>query len=829
MRRLFEAEIDQAQGCSREVRVTHHLAIQRAILQNAAIAALEYLLDIEAESAEPHLTTELLSPSDGTPVSILDTILPPIRGTGWASCAMGWYETPATTGSGTTEPLVRELTRWVNFRNERFGHGVVDEATWKTADEWFPRLSKKLTLVLDSLLPVVTDDGSLVLKCPRRDLTIRSLRLIAGAPFVLRRIKRKASTWRLSYQRLSLSDATEGNFELPESPLLSHIESGPSQYSARSVIISSSETWRPLVRLPARQTNFFHGRRNELKQLEQWYSDSESRVCLIYGEGGIGKTTLALEFLNTLLDSSTSSVNWKPEIIAFYSAKQTRWGARGLEYIRGVSPMISESARLLARAVENRLGKEWYDDDPKRTIDRASNLLNEVGVGRDKILLVLDNTETLSRNQTEEGGLDEIIRHLSKRLCRVILTSRRREKVEAAPIQVLPMSDSDGAELLARLAGVYAAQPLTMAGEATLRRYSRKLAGRPLLLDVFARQASSHGASLDGALQSVLQTAGADLGRFLFEDAWQRISAADREVFATIAKIPDPIDSQVIGWICAESGVAHEVWLEAFEETRFGHLHDYGTGYDLELMPDTRSFLATKYQQMSSNEKARLDRRISKVRRRQEQFLKAQEGEVDDRIEEAFRTAAAKAAKIAVLAGRLQDARLWFEEAVRIDARNAALWDRFAWFVMMKLRDFDEAERISREACRLDPKSSEALFTLGMVNARRGRIAEADRALMAAGKLGKASHLVALQRARARVAALRSSAADSERLLSEGLALVNEAESRRGTDYWHKHIDECKRVRSMLDDLQRQLIGPKEPVVEHRRSGGKTPNPPKKA
>jgi tetratricopeptide (TPR) repeat protein len=818
MKKLYLDQLETLESHGREIRVTHCLAIQRSVLQTAALSALEYILDVDSEFVDSQTAEEILQPADGTPISVLDGLLPAIRCSGWSSCAIGWYEaTPDSDTGELREPLVRELVRWVGFRNERFGHGVVDEATWQSANEWFPPLTRILICVLEPLLPAVSDDGKLVLYAPNREVKLQTLRLIDGAPLVIRRIKKRGSTWRLEYQRLNLDLASTGSYDLTQNLLLTHIEAGASLYSPRSVVVGPSDTWRPLVSLPARQTNEFYGRGNELKQLEQWFLDTDSRACLVYGEGGIGKTTLALEFLNSLLDSPSQRLTWRPDVIAFYSAKQTRWGAKGLEYIRGISPMISESARLLARVVEDRLGKDWYDEDPKKTIDRAAQLLNDVGVGRDKVLLILDNTETLSRSQSDERGLGDLIRHLSKRLCRVLLTSRRRERVEAAPIQLLPMSEEEGATLLRRLGSVYGAEPIKMAGEATLRRFSGKLSGRPLLIDVFARQASSRGSSLEGALQAVLQTAGADLGRFLFEDAWQRISAPERDVFAILAGMPDPIDSQVVGWICAEVGIAHEVWFEAFEETRFGHIQDYGTRYDLELMPDTRMFLATKSQQLAVDDRARLDRCLNKVRSRSDQYFKAHESGVHDRVREAFRTAAAKAAKIAGCAGRLDDARLWYEEAIRVDANNAALWDRFAWFMMIRMRDLSMADRLAKEACKIDPTSADAFFTRGMVAARLGKLGDADRWLDEAAKLGKPKHLVSLQKARARITALQSGASDGEKLIGEVEHLITAAELRQSRDYWQKHIEECGRIRRQLKEIRRRLLRKKKVVVEHKQ------------
>jgi len=123
---------------------------------------------------------------------------------------------------------------------------------------------------------------------------------------------------------------------------------------------------------------------------------------------------------------------------------------------------------------------------------------------------------------------------------------------------------------------------------------------------------------------------------------------------------------------------------------------------------------------------------------------------VTDRISDAFRTDAAKAAWQAASRGLNEDATFWYEEAIKVEPTNAQLLDRFAFFLAAKVRDLDRAALVAKEACRLDPSYPDAFFTAGHVAASLGSVSLADQMLDKAAALGMPPHRCELQKARAR-------------------------------------------------------------------------------
>lgn len=793
-------------------------ALVRSVLQTAAFAVLDYcheeVDDIE-QTAVPGLAFAMLAPSDGAPGRIIDTCLPLVQQAGWTGCCRAWF---ARASIGSDLPLNRRVEQWVRYRNDRPAHGVVAQDTVREALTWLPRLARTLVEALTDLLPTLESDGRLVIR--RNGLReappviVSSLRLHnTDEPIVVRSIAPRGPSWRVTYQSVAPDHSQEGTFELaPAAPLIALTRLEQRLYRSWVVDLDGSTAWKPDVLLPARQTTTFEGRAQQLAAIHEWMNDGDSRVCNVFGDGGIGKTTLVTEYLNGILSGSNPPA-WRPDVICFFSAKETRWGPDGLERLRGAVPSLEDAAREVVRCYEERLDRSWFEGDTKQIVDRAATLMSGLGLGRNSILLVLDNAETLARSADEEVALGKAIAHLGKRLCRVLITSRRREKVEAYPIDVPPMADEEAVRLLRRLAQEYHAAPLRDAGDSLVRKVTRQFGGRPLLLETVARLVGTFGYSIDRGIESTMSLAAGDLGTFLYEDAWIRIGSPERSAFLVIGQLGGTVSGDIIGWACAELGVSHSAVLSAFEETRFGNLLDYGAHFDLCMDPSARAFLTQKFSGATAATRELVGRAAARVQDRHRQLLVAQGEPVNDRVAQAFRTDAARAAHRAARAHQVDDALRWYEEAIQVDRGNAALLDRFAWYLMKECKDLVRALQVATQACAADPSDADAHFTAGMIQARIGDPKRADELIAKAERLGKPPHLCALQQARARTRALElllgKEPVDIQRandLAKEGGALLERGKlTGQASALDAKHEAERSRTKRRLDSYQDRL------------------------
>lgn len=759
------------------LQYSYLLSIFRYTMQTAAFSCFEAaaaLADLPEQAHEQAL--KLLQPSDGDFTSTLDLCLPALR-RAWPGCAQGWFDNRGTDFESSGSSICSAI---ISKRNDRLGHGVLDQLSVQEELTRLPQRITDLIQVVGDLLPEFEDnsDGAAKLMTPSESVVVEVVRRQQSQLVLIRRIEHRGSVWRVRGQLLSHVQAPAVVIEISDrSALFAALDTDSSSLSSR-VVPLKDDVWRTSVLLPLRQTETFEGRSAEISSLREWWGDIDSRACLVYGEGGIGKTTLVLEFLHGFMESPPEDLLWRPELIFFYSAKLTRWGVAGLEQIGGINANINEALRSLARVLEPKLGRDWHTEDSRSLIAKTASLFREAGLNRDSILLVLDNAETLARTASEETGLGKVLREISTKVAKVLITSRRREAVEATFVQVPPMTDDVGATLLGKLADAYGALAILQAGEARKRKISREFGGKPILLDVLVRHIANTGCGIDDGANAILSQERGDLGAFLFEDAWKRMEPAYRDVFLTLGQLGGSVSEQLLTWSCAEFTCYSPNWLSAFEETRFGSLIDYGANFDITLDNGAREFLAAKYAELSHAERQRVATAVGKVRKKHYQVIAAAEERISDRVARAFRTTAAKAAKLAAARRDTDAAIRWYEEATIIDSANAALFDRFAWYLMVNDR-LDKAASVARKARELDPKDADSHFTAGMIAARRADVGEADAALALAESRGKAAHLVALQRARARIeraiVLTHTDVVERRRLLSDAVKLLDGA------------------------------------------------------
>ncbi len=812
MKSSFEAKLRECIACTdRPLAFQQLLALQRSCLQVAALTAVDlYEARVRpmSELELGDLLVQMLTPADGTPIQLLDVLLPSLRSQLDPRLCSGWYPAEVTPGGiAVRDGLAKRLETWVAFRNNRPGHGVLDRTT---IDAEFSTLTSLLSLSLSVLEPLLPDrpdskvSKGLAITHLMPNIPVKSCPSDHGEPVVIRSIRCKRGVWSAQCQTLHLETSRDLAVDMHQDAPLLRIGGGlPRQRFVGWSAQVGAKTWASLVDVPSRQTAHFEGRQTELEQLLSWCNDLESRACLLYGDGGIGKTTLTLEFVHNLLERPPSDLRFRPEVICFYSAKLTRWTEHGLEHFSALQPVLEDSVRQLLYSLHDNLDRQWWKVSGQSLIDKVAGELRNAGIERNSALLIVDNAETLSTKPGDDQILGEALSSISRKVCRVLITSRRREKLEAHPIEVASLDDEAGCALLRRLGSELGAGAIISAGDARLRKESRALNGKPILLEALARHIANAGLSIDAAKTQILRDAQDGLSEFLYQDAWARMSGEHRLVFIVLAEIDIPLTSHVIGWTCSSVGVPHLSWLSAFEETYFGSKLEYGAEYEIEIAPMAAEFFRLKGRHLPLPERSNVDQLKVAVTRRQQERERAASAPASDRIEEAFKTPEARAAKLSARLGRLEDANLWYEEALAKDSQNSALFDRYAWFLMQLYGDLDKAKKMAEIACRLDPNNSDAHFTKGMILYRRFDLADGDQAMEAAEKLGKPETVCLLQKARARMSNLRKHDSELElrsALLNQAEALLDRARRSlvKHDRYYLKNLDSCNKLTAWL-------------------------------
>jgi tetratricopeptide (TPR) repeat protein len=809
MQSLYQSQLELARGLDSDVAsLTHLSSILRSLLQSAAICAIEIVQ--QAAPATEH-DTELdgyldrfSQPSDGLPIEVLDHLVPAIRGLVSRQYFRGWFE---TTGAGDP-PLVAALNEWVRFRNHRLGHGVVDAPT---AALWSQKTDALITRLLTEGAGVLprSDSASLRVRVGDVDVRISTPLVIDGHPIVVSKIGPSKGLWKLHAQLLSLDNARVLTVDLPATNVFATDGVRPEKFRWTEVP-SIDGPKLVLHNIPGRQTSTFVGRKRELEKLVEWFDElGDYRPCLVFGDGGFGKTTLVLEFFNSLIEGEAETKAPPPSIISYYTAKRTRWSEDGLIHIKGMSEAMEDSVRELMYCLGPVLGRDWYRLQGRALVDRAAGELKAEGFSRDDVLLIIDNTETLATSTADAEALGDFLKQVAKSIGRVVITSRRRELLAAEPVPVSQLSEAEALTLIQRLGAAYEAIAVQQSGDVKLRRACEQLMYKPLLIDTLVRYIARSSSSVQEGLDQILRKTNDELLEFLYEDAWQRMPAAVQDVFMTLVLLATPVDGKSVGDVCREIGVQHAEFQASLAETYFATVVDHGEVYDMEIVELAKEFFRQKKKRLVAHEADKLEKIATRVDKLATARFEIAKNYRRDRVADAFRSEFAKAAKIATFKKDHKGARELFELALQDEPLNAALRERYASFLFRTLRDTPGALPVAQAAIELDPKNADAHLTLGLILYKLGQLGAGDRSIARAEELGKTPALCMLRRAIARYHAVARQpyARSSGRLLREAEQFIELAMRAANTKdfYYEKNRRETEKYAAMVSALRNRI------------------------
>jgi len=748
MKEIYKGHVETANKLSEGEKLSFLTSVLRSLLQTVVVTSFE-LIRAKTPSDEIDLlefSNRFRKPVDGLPVEILDNVVPFLREYVAPQLVSGWFE---ITKSSKT-PLSKQLKTWVEFRNKRPGHGVLDD---KISSEWAAKTEKIILECLDAfelMLPELCKENSLKFQDGLGSGNIDTPIVHDGCAIVILNAKPKKGIWTLSGQILSYENAKEFTVNLNENNIfcIENLKS-PEKYDL-SEIISNNNHYSFYHNLPIRQTYTFEGRAEELKTLEEWMEDQDSRYCLVYGDGGYGKTTLVLELLNQFKESNFDFDEPIPEIICFYTAKLTKWTEQGLKHFTGITPAMDECIRELMRCFYSVLPAEWYSVSGKPLIDKAVGVIKENKYSRNDILLVLDNTETLATSAQEVKDLGAFFKLIGKYIGRVIITSRRREFIEATPIPIEGLSEAEAVSLMQRIANECSASPIIQAGEAKLRKVSNQLMRKPILLEALVKYISNSRVGIDAAIDNIFKKNNEELLEFLYEDAWARMGALQKEAFLVLVHVKCPLDNVSISQICQQVGIQTSEFQQSLVETHFANLTDYGRTYSLDIVELANRFFLHQFSKVEAREQGKIQSLAVNVDNYAIERERIEREYRSDRVDEAFRSEYAKAAKVLYGKGEISEAIEMYELAIEDDPLNSALFDRFAWLLFNKTDKLGYAKAMGEKSIELDPNNCDALVDLALIHYKMGDITGGDQYIEKAHDAGRPESFCWLRKAIAR-------------------------------------------------------------------------------
>jgi Tfp pilus assembly protein PilF len=357
-----------------------------------------------------------------------------------------------------------------------------------------------------------------------------------------------------------------------------------------------------------------------------------------------------------------------------------------------------------------------------------------------------------------------------------------------------------------RLADEYNATAIKQAGEAKLRRAANQLANKPLLVYTLVKYLARSPVGINQAIEQVFRKTNDQLLEFLYDDAWLRINELQQDVFLVLVSAAVPLNSICVADACALVGIQHVEFQKALDETYFATVTDYGDRYDLQIVELAGRFFQQQLQKRGDGDRRRIKDFALKLDAQATRRHRVEQAYQQDRVAEAFRSQFAKAAKIATAQGDLKAAEDNFKLALEEEPMNAALHDRFAWFLLNRCQRPDDAKKFAEQAVKLDPHNADASLTLSLCWYRLGELAKGDNEIEAARKKGKSQALCLLRMGIARYHAVKKKPYGKEapEWLKQGVVFVGQAIKSMDLEdsFISKNMREARRYEKLFLELQ---------------------------
>lgn len=723
----------------------------RLLLQQVTYGLLEWVSQQQpALELQPdqQVIQALRSPADGSLVDALEALLVSCEQLGWAGAARlitrAAQDRPAERLCGVNPKTLLGLLRGiVLIRNDGAeGHGLIGGYDREAELDALQFLIENLSPVT----PVIASNGTdAFIGDDRLRRPLQFIRGWNGYPALIRRIKVLAAERVRAYCQVDNGEHSRSEFNYDaQNPF--HNLAGRSLPSPTIW----ENTWRPLCYLPDRTTDSFTGRDLQIQELKDWMDDDDSRACLIYGDGGYGKTTLALEFLHRVLDEDVP-LEWHPKVILYYTAKRWQWGLNGLQPIAAGQPHLLELLAFIHMLLFGSYpaADHYRLDIPQAAMKLQTKIRDELDYARKEILIVIDNAETLIENESERILLGKELKEVSRRIGRVLLTSRRHEHIEASPIGIDVLSEQEALAFLRDRAKKLKLAIVQKVTDAEILGAIKKLERRPIVLEAFV------GALTDPAIRKIDQATSRvaamlrkDLGAFLFADAWARLSQDVRRLLLLMTRIGDAHDAQSLRICSSIVGVSAQLAEQALEESGgIASMVSVQGSLQVTFSKNFLEYARDKSVPLAGGTLSPSNEEITKARTQHSAFVKNAQLFTGDRIVQAFRTPQAKAAHRARQDGRIEESRRLYEAAIMTDSTNGWLLDRFAYFLFHDIRDNEAALHQSKRAVELLPNEGEVWLTRGLIEARLGQVRACEISTAKAEELGVTWPRCSLQRA----------------------------------------------------------------------------------
>lgn len=478
----------------------------------------------------------------------------------------------------------------------------------------------------------------------------------------------------------------------------------------------------------------FLGRRDLVKKVKRSLKSAYPVVSIV-GEGGLGKSAVALRVAYDVIDSEEDDY----DAVVWTSAKTTRLTSAE---VQRVEDAITTSMGLLQDVAHELSG----EDDTSNALETILDYLENFS-----ILLILDNLETV---------LDERLEDFFARVpsgSRILTTSRIGLGKFEVPIKIGPMNAQEGSRLIRALARNRGIEDLYSASDERLNRYLTKLNFNPGAIRWFVSVVST-GVRPEDAVRNqgtFVDFCMTNIYEYLSEEAKALLRVllcvpssltqpeiahfSDTDVERLQRALVELMRTNTVRRTTLQSGVANESAYELNELARqYLARHHPATPLEYDFANRKRDELELHGRKLSSEQRRPYDWTSMRVRGRSDvavarklrsviDFLALDQAVEAIREAEAARDLAPEYAEshrflahsLAAL-GDIGGARESFEAAIDCARQDPVQLFHYGVFLSQQIGYLPEARQYLEEAARLSDSAIEVMIELATVMLREG-------------------------------------------------------------------------------------------------------------
>jgi len=426
-------------------------------------------------------------------------------------------------------------------------------------------------------------------------------------------------------------------------------------------------------------------------------------VVTIVGEGGIGKTALALRCLYDLLDDQSTIY----DAIVWISMKTSALTQTGVQELSGAITstlgLLSEIAVQLGAPNSKRMLLE------QDFIEEISEYLNLY-----RVIVAIDNLETIST-----GSLRELLKRVPAH-SKVLLTSRVGVGEFEARYPLQGLDEKTSASLFRTYSRILGLGELSRMDEGNVKGYCRRLFHNPLLIKWFIASVARGGdpVRLINATANDFSSALS----FCFDNLFDRFGKPERVVIDTLASARKPLSSAEIHFLTPQlSNTDAEIALSALHNSSVvSRSKAAGDSFEYSLSESSVSFISAKappsaafFKQIQSRMRelrvVLTEAALRSARYEYDPFFVRSGENRDEKISATYLRRALDTLK----KGDFSGARVAVQEAKRLTPSSAEAW-RIGGLVEQHANEFFRASENYEQAIGLNPRSKISRYCFGM-------------------------------------------------------------------------------------------------------------------